>query len=231
MGKLLCVAIPVLGWAIALARDSKPLSDAGTTTCETPDSGGGIGAWVTSRAGFAAAPEIRAKVTGRGKERHCTTSWILHLRQKDGRTHSITVAEREDVPEDNEWMQENSFEIRGWSLDGSTLLTSLIEAQGDWDETTAVIYDFDARKHWRVPLYPLFKELIQPECYVVYRPLRFAQNGEVLVWVSSTDNDREPGTNACFGESLWRLDFRHNSIARVSPKHLNPKKRHSANPR
>jgi len=161
---------------------------------------------------------------GRDKERRCTTSWILHLRERDGQAHSVTVAEREDVPEDNEWIQENSFEINAWSIDGSMVLVSQIEAQGDWDETTPIIYDFNARKHWRVELSPLFKKLIRPECYVVYRPLRFAKDGRIVISAASTDDDREPGTKPCFSESLWQLDFLHNTIARVSVNDLNVKK-------
>ena len=56
-----------------------------------------------------------------------------------------------------EWAQENSFEINAWSNDGKMVLASQIEAQGDWDETTPVIFDFSTNQHWRVELYPLFK--------------------------------------------------------------------------
>jgi hypothetical protein len=224
MRKLLVIAILVLGWKSALAQDSRPLADAGTTTCAEPQSGGGVGKWVTSNRGFAAAVELRVKIVGAEKQRHCTTSWILHVRRQNGQPESITVAEREDAPEDNEWVQENSFEVNAWSSDGSILLASQIEAQGDWDETTPIVYDFNTGQHWSPQLYPLFKKFIHADCHVVYRPLGFAQDGRVLISAMSTDEDREPGTKACFGDSRWYLDFRNNAISRALPGHPKVKK-------
>jgi dipeptidyl aminopeptidase/acylaminoacyl peptidase len=213
MRKLLTIVSFLWLLPVALAQESKPLAEAGITTCESPDSGGGRGKWATSKAGFSAAVELRAKVTGTNKQRRCVTSWKLHIRDDDKQPKSIVVAEREDRPDDNEWGQENSFEINGWSRDGKMVLLSQIEAQGDWDETTPIIYDFQSKRHWRIELYPLFKKLIPADCYVVYRPIRFANDERVLVSASSTDTDREPGTKPCFKDSLWQLNFRHNSIA------------------
>jgi len=208
-----------------IAQDTKPLADAGTTTCESANQGGGTGAWVTSKIGFSAAAELRAEVKGKDKERHCTTTWILHVRSRDGRTHSITVARREDTPDDNEWIQENSFEIKAWSPDGTMILVSQIETQGDWDETTPpIVYDFRTRRHWRVELHPLFEKVIPRDCYIVYRPLKFTDNGEVLISGMSTDDDREAGTNDCFGESLWRLNFKDSIGARVNLDQADVKK-------
>lgn len=217
MRKLLTIVLPLCVISLAVAQDIKPLADAGVTTCQSADSGG-TGKWVTSNAGFAAAVELRLKVTGTDKQRRCTTSWVLHIRDENKQPKSITIAEREDRPEDNEWTQENSFEINAWSRDGKSVLISQIEAQGDWDETTPIIYDFQSDKQWRIELNPLFKKLIPADCYVVYRPIRFADDERVLISASSTDTDREPGTTPCFEDSLWQLDFRRSSIARVMTK-------------
>ncbi len=140
------------------------------------------------------------------------------MRDQNKQPKRITVAEREDRPDDNEWVQENSFEINAWSEDGKMVLISQIEAQGDWDQTTPIIYDFQHDKHWRIELHPLFKKLIPADCYVVYRPVRFADDERIVISASSTDTDREPGTKLCFKDSLWQLDFRHSSIARVPIK-------------
>ena len=73
------------------------------------------------------------------------------MRRQGGQPESITIAEREVVSEDNEWVQENSFEVNAWSSDGCLLLASQVEAQGDWDETTPIVYDFNSGQHWRSP--------------------------------------------------------------------------------
>jgi hypothetical protein len=132
--------------------------------------------------------------------------------------HEIIVAERDDRPVDNEWAQENSFEIDAWSKDGSLVLTSQIEAQGDWDETTPIIYDFRNKKYWRVELDPLFSKRIPADCYVVYRPMRFASNESIIVSALSTDNDRGPGTEPCFKDNFWLLNYRNNSISLLPRK-------------
>lgn len=224
-GIAILILVLVSGWKPAPAQSGKPLADAGTTTCAEPQSGGGMGKWVNSKRGFSAAVELRVNVVGADKQRRCTTSWILHTRTQDGHPQTITVADREDGPDDNEWIQENSFEITAWSADGSMLLASQIEVQGDWDETTPIIYDFNSGRHWRLPLEPLFEKFIGKECYVVYQALGFAQDGRVVISAMSTDDDREPGTKPCFAKSRWYLDFRHNAISRASanhPKLMNP---------
>jgi hypothetical protein len=215
MRKLLAIVLPLCFLPFAVAQDSKPLADAGITTCEAA-SGGGTGKWVPSKAGFSVAVELRLKITGTDKQRRCVTSWVLHIKDQSKQPKSITVAEREDRPEDSEWVQENSFEINAWSKDGKLALLSQIEVQGDWDETTPIIYDFETNKHWRIELNPLFKKLIPAECYLVFRPIRFADDERVIIFTSSTDTDREPGTKPCFKESLWQLDFRRRSIARLA---------------
>lgn len=197
------------------AQRDLPLADAGTITCDYPQ-GGGIGKWVTSKAGFSATVELRASVSGAGPNRKCTTSWILHRRGKDGRESIISASERADTPEDNEWVEENSFALNAFSDDGRKVLASQIEAQGDWDETTPIILDLRSGSRWRIELYPLFKELIPPNCYVVYRTLRFTNRERVLISAASTDDDLEPGAKQCFAESFWELDYRTNMIKRVN---------------
>jgi len=179
--------------------------------------------WITSNEGNSAAVELRITVTGTGRQRLCRTSWVLHLRGTDGKLTSITVAEREDHPDDDEWVQENSFEVDAWSNDGKMILVSQIQAQGDWDETTPVVFDFASNEHWRVELYLLFRRLIPSGCNVVYRTLRFGEDGRVLISAISTDDDRELGTKPCFPDSLWKLDFRHNAITRLTTR---PAKNH-----
>ena len=202
--------------SLTSAQDQKPLSDAGTATCEYPQSAG-LGAWVSSPAGFAAAVEIRTAVSGREDQRHCTTAWILHVRSKDEKSSDLTVAEREDVPEDPEWVQENSFEIVEWSHDGSMLLATQIQVQGDWDESTPIVYDFHSSTYWRVPLHPIFAKLIPPGCPVVFRPLRFQESDSILIAAMSTEEDLAPQTKRCFATSTWKLNFRQNTISSTHP--------------
>lgn len=140
---------------------------------------------------------------------------MLHVRRADHKERVLTVAAREDNPEDDEWAQENSFEINGWSKNGRLLLASQVEAQGDWDETTPVVFDFSTGRFWRVELNPLFKRMIPTGCYVVYRAIGFIADGAVLIAPFSADNDGEPGTKPCFPVSRWRLDFRKSTITRV----------------
>jgi len=215
IGFLLCVS------TLCLAEECKPLADAGVVSCEGASSGGGISKWVTSATGVSAAVELRVAVTGSGNHRRCVTSWNLHVRGKDRKQLTVTVAEREDHPGDDEWVQENSFEMEAWSRDGKMLLLSQIESQGDWDETTPITFDFDSGSFRRVELHSLFKKRIPPDCYVVYRALRFSNDGRVLISAVSTDDDRESGTKPCFAESLWKLNAQDSSIVPVSssPKH------------
>jgi hypothetical protein len=220
MPKLLVVALLVFAVPFGFSQETKSLSEAGIVTCEYP-SGENIGKWVSSAAGLSATVELRASVTGSGDHRHCVTSWKLHVRGKDHKEHVFTVAEREDNVGDNEWDQENSFEINGWSKDGQFLLASQIEVQGDWDETTPVVFDFTTGKFWRVDLYPLFKRLIPSGCYVVYRAIGFTTDGAVLIEPLSTDDDRERGTKPCFPVSRWKLNFRKNAIMRLETKKKN----------
>ena len=216
MHKMLTIISLFCVLPIAFAEENKPLAETARTICEYANVGGGMSKWVTSKQGFSAAVELRVKVTGKDKQRHCLTSWILHLRREKGDVRTVVVAERDDIPEDNEWMQENLFEIEAWSRDGKMVLASQIEVQGDWDETTPIVYDFSSGKHWRIELYPLFKKMIPADCYVLYRALRFSDDGKVVISAFSNDDDRPEGTKPCFEESLWQLDFWRQSIARAS---------------
>jgi hypothetical protein len=171
---------------------------------------------VTSKSGFAAAVEIRASVTQAGDGRRCTTSWIVHRRGEDGQVSTIKVAERDDRPDEGGWSQENSFEIDAFSRDGKKVLLSQIEAQGDWDETTPIVFDLTNNMRWRIELHPLFKEQIPADCSVVYRALEFTSEGSVLISAASTETDLEVGTKPCFANSLWELNYRNKKITRVT---------------
>jgi hypothetical protein len=215
MRKLLLFAVSVLAVLPIAAEESKPLADAGTVTCDDHAPAGSL-KWVTSRAGNAAAVEVLVAITGTGDSRHCITDWKLHVRDKDGKGRTVPVDQRDDTPEDSEWVQENSFEVDAWSNDGTMVLASQIEAQGDWDETTPIVFDFKTNAYKRVELLPLFKKLIPSGCNVVYQALGFSDDGQVLISAMSTDlEDRVPGTKACFPESRWKLDFHQNRISRV----------------
>ena len=175
-------------------------------TCADSPSAGNRSQWVKSSAGFSAAVELQTAITESGSHRRCVTSWKLHVRGQDGNEQVITVGQRDDTPEDNEWLQENSFQIDGWSEDGTVVVASQIEAQGDWDETTPIVFDFRTKKAARVELLPLFKTMIPADCYVVYRVLGVGNNGAVLLSALSTDNDRDAGTPQCFPQSRWRVN-------------------------
>lgn len=170
-----------------------------------------------SSAGYSAAVELQTAITGSGNRRDCVTSWKLHVRDKDGNEQIIEVAQRDDTPEDNEWIQENSFQIDGWSQDGTIVVTSQIQAQGDWDETTPILFNFVTKKFSRVELYPIFKAKIPADCYVLYRVLGVSNDGIVLISAFSTDDDRDPGTPQCFVKSRWRLNSQTMKVSRVAP--------------
>jgi hypothetical protein len=101
---------------------------------------------------------------------------------------------------------------------GNLLLASQIEAAGDWDETTPIIYDFSTGSYRRIELAPIFGQMTPANCYVVYYPLSFDDSGNLVISAMSTDTDREPGTPACFPERLWRFDLRTNTISRMKPQ-------------
>jgi hypothetical protein len=212
---ILLLALGVSGGTAA--QEAHPIADAGTITCDFPQPEDNIGKWVTSASGFSTAVELLASVNGIADKRRCVTSWILHWKDKEGKSFAVTVAQREDRPEDNEWIQENSFEINAFSSNGHLILVSQIEAQGDWDKTTPIVFDLKSGAKWRVELYPLFKQLIPAECYVVYRVLRFTGSGNVLISAMSTESDRGAGEKPCFSTSLWELDYRDNKIKPAAP--------------
>jgi hypothetical protein len=216
MRKLLFVLVLCVASCLS-AEESKPLADAGTVTCDYSPPAGSRSQWVKSSAGYSAAVELQTAITGSGSHRRCVTSWKLHVRGRDGNERVITVGQRDDTPDDTEWIQENSFQIDGWSKDGNIVVTSQIQAQGDWDETTPILFDFTTKRYSRVELFPLFKVMIPADCYVVYRVIGVSNNGTVLISASSTDDDRDSGTPQCFAESRWKLDSRNRTISRVLP--------------
>ena len=211
----MCVA------SFVFAEESKPIADAGTVTCDYSPPSGSQSQWVKSSGGFSVAVELRTAITGSGAHRHCVTSWNLHVRGADENEQVITVAQRDDTPDDNEWLQENSFQIDGWSKDGNMVVASQIQAQGDWDETTPILFNFTTKKYSRVDLSPLFKAKIPADCYVLYRVLGVSNNGTILISAFSTDDDREAGTSPCFVERRWRLDSRNRTITPVAPAKKN----------
>ena len=216
--KLLAVAMLVFAVQAAVGQEGQPLANTGIVQCESAAKSGGVGQWVQSQAGFAAALELAAVVTRTesGNERRCVTSWKLHVKGKDGKEEVFTVAHREDISDEGNWGQKNSFEIEGWSGDGSLLLAAQIEAPDpDWDETTPIVFDFHTNTYRRVELYPLFKRVIPDSCNVVYRPLGFTDDGRVVIKAMSRDDDRSPGTKPCFPEGRWNLDFRRKMITPV----------------
>jgi hypothetical protein len=218
MRKWLVLHAVACALALVHAQEQKPLAGAGAVTCNSPVPSGQISPWVKSGNAFAAAVELRQRITGTGSHRVCRTTWVLHVRKEGEKPHTVEVAQRDDSPGDTEWIQENSFEIEAWSSDGNLLLAAQIEAQGDSDETTPIIYDFASGNYRRMELGPIFGQMSPADCYAVYRPLRFDDVGSLFISAMSTDHGRAPGTPACFPESLWRFDLRTNTISHIRPK-------------
>jgi hypothetical protein len=203
--------------ARAQAQDHQPLADAGPVTCDSPIPNGQLSSWAKSNSGFAAAVELRQHITGTSNHRLCRTTWVLHVRKENEKPHAIEVAQRDDSPGDNDWHQENSFEIEAWSTDGNLLLTAQIEAEGDASDTTPVIYDFLSNSYRRVALRPVFDQMTPAHCYIVFYPFAFDGSDSLVIHAMSTDTDRDPGTPACFPQSDWRYDLRTNTISHMRP--------------
>ncbi len=202
------------------AQDQKPLADAGTVTCDGPAPTGQMSVWVKSSNGFSAAVELRRHTSGTTNHRVCRTTWILHVRKEGEKPRAIEVAQINASPADGEWNQENSFEIEAWSPDGNQILAAQIEAEGDASDTTPIIYDFISNSYRRLGLRPVFDQMTPADCYMVFYPFRFDESGSLVIHAMSTDDDRDPGTPACFPESDWRYDLRTNTISRMRPKPL-----------
>src|ERR1700758_100856 len=109
MRKLLFVLVLCVASCLS-AEESKPLADAGTVTCDYSPPAGNRSRWGKSTAGVSAAVELQTAITGSGSHRRCVTSWKLHVRGKNETDQVITVGQREDTPQDDEWIQENSFQ-------------------------------------------------------------------------------------------------------------------------
>jgi hypothetical protein len=89
--------------------------------------------------------------------------------------------------------------MNGWSKDGSLLLMSQIEAAGDWDQTTPVIYDIKNHEARLIVLSPLFEEFTPGNCPIFFRSLGFTRSGKVLLNVGSlNESELEPGEKSCF---------------------------------
>jgi hypothetical protein len=174
------------------------------------DAGANSSKAVKSRLGFTASVEVKAVRQSEGKEQRCLTSWILLVSGPNERSNPIEVQRREDRPNDNEWGNENSFEVIAWSQDGTRLLAAAVMAGGDWDETTPVVYDFQRRKWWRVELAPVFKKAVPKNCLVYFRPTGFRANSEVVILVGPFDEDQR-----CFGKSHWALDYEKQTVRQI----------------
>jgi hypothetical protein len=195
----MALSVPLATAFAQSAGDVQPIASADAVTCE--DFGKKSSNPVKSAAGFTAVVEVRAAREGNGQEQRCITSWILHVSGPHVAPKSIEVQSREDRPNDNDWGDENSFDVIGWSKDGIRILTSAVMAAGDWDETTPVIYDFQARKSWRVELDSVFSKVVPKGCLVYFRPIRLAANGGVLIFVAPREAE-----DRCFVTSIWSLN-------------------------
>jgi hypothetical protein len=190
-------------------KNETVVAAASPVTCE--NAGANTSESVKSSLGFVASVEVKATIHGAGKNKVCLTSWTLRVRDTNTPLASIEVESREDRPEDNEWSNENSFNVIGWSPDGARLLASTVAAAGDWDETTPVVYDFQRRKWWRVDLAPLFQKLVPHDCLVYFRPVGFTPTGKVAIFVDSFEHDRP-----CFRASHWTLDYEKQTIQSIT---------------
>lgn len=203
---LLCV--PFTAATAQSAKNAKPLVSASAVTCE--DAGENYSKPVKSRVGFTASVEVKAVREGKGKERRCITSWILRASGPQMASTSTAVQTREDKPSDNEWGYENGFDVIGWSKDGVRLLTAAVQAGGDWDETTPIVYDFQTHKSWRVDGASIFSKVVPKDCLVYFRPVRFAPTGEVVILVAPFEDDAR-----CFVKSLWSLDYERQTVQKI----------------
>ena len=217
MRKCLVLAALLCAFTRSVAQEQKPLAEAGVVECVSPTPASSMSPWVKSPAGYLAAVELRQRITGTGSHRVCRTNWLLHVRKEGEKPRTIEVAEDDASPDSGEWNQENSFELEAWSTDGNLLLAAQIEAAGDASDTTPIIYDFNSSSYRRIDLRPVFGQLTPADCYVVFYPLRFDASGSLVIRALSTDDDRDPGTPACFPESDWRYDLRTNTISHIRP--------------
>ena len=175
--------------------------------------------WLSTRsADLISTAGVRASVEVRGKtlfgktadDNRCETTWILHL-TGPGLPETIVVDIRDD-----EWYYEHIFEMNGWSKDGSLLLMSQIEAAGDWDQTTPIVYDTQNHRTWLVELAALFEKFVNKDCSVYFRPMGFTSSGGVLLSVASFDEtDPELGQKPCFQNSRWELNYTQKGVTKV----------------
>ena len=198
------------------AQEAKPLVASDVVSCASTVSGGHRSRWTVSTSGVAAAAETQIKLIGRGASRYCRTSWILHARGADGKERKITVAERDDRPGDNEWTEESSFEVNAWSSNGKIVLTSQIEASGDSNETTPLVYDFETGRYWRAELAPLFKEKFPEDCIMKYSLRGLLEDGNVLVEAMPTDDELEEERADCFAATYWEVDVRNSKATHTN---------------
>ncbi|HTC94548.1 MAG TPA: hypothetical protein VK699_14000 [Terriglobales bacterium] len=190
----------------------KPVST-DTVECGDEDMPASNSAVVLSPSGLQAKLRLQAKtVKAKSKDDwRCATTWTLLVNRRGTPLRTVFQEQRDD-----EWGNESSFEIDGWSEDGRFLLLSTATMAGDWDETTPVIYDAEKNKSYAIKLAPLFEALTPKDCLLYFRPLGFNASSQVLLDVGDLNYDRAPGEKACFPESRWELDYIQKRVKRVS---------------
>jgi hypothetical protein len=164
---------------------------------------------VLSPQGARAYVEVENRLLrGANHEESCRTVWRLYVAAKD---KSFSLNQIDELADSED--KENRFDIIGWSLDGNNLLTAIVVAAGDWDETTPVIYSLKEKRFWRVSLRPLFKGIAREDCSLYFRPLGFSAKDGVIFKVGAPEEpDTTRGTKPCFADSIWVLDYQSKNV-------------------
>jgi hypothetical protein len=202
--------------ALAPTTLEQPVTTEPTVECSAQQSSG-KSAEMISPSGARAFVTVSAKSLRRDSRNEdnsrCTVTWILHIGGPKESLHNVIVLERDDL-----WSEENTFDMIGWSRDGTRLLAATVIAAGDADETTPVVYDIASRKLYVVPLESLFAKIAPKDCPIYFRPLGFTPAGRVIVSVGAFETPYlDPGQKPCFAESSWELDYRIKRIRKASP--------------
>jgi hypothetical protein len=141
----------------------------------------------------------------------CQTAGTLHVALANEPFVPQLVGDRSDTAD-----KENAFDLIGWSADGDMLLGSQVVAAGDWDETTPVIYSMKESRLWRISLAPLFGPLAAEGCKLHFEPLGFSRADNVVLRVSAVEKPHiERGSQPCFPDGTWLLDFRNKTVTRA----------------
>src|SRR5579859_6137787 len=214
----LLIALAILLAMPAYAQHPRTLQKPVSTDiveCGDEDTPASKSALVVSPSGLQARLRLQAKaIKAKNKEdRRCATTWTLMAGSRGAPLRIVFQEQRDD-----EWGNESSFEIEGWSEDSRFLLLSTATMAGDWDETTPVIYDAEKNKSYEIKLAPLFEAMTPKDCLLYFRPLGFNASNQVLLDVGDLNYNRAPGEKACFPESRWELDYIQKRVKRVSTR-------------